>query len=59
MPMHSSTSTGTRIDLRSTDQVWRADVHEEKWPLWKTYLFVLGFCTTAWAAIFMVIFAAI
>jgi len=57
--MHSSTSTGTRIDLRSTDQVWRADVHEEKWPLWKTYLFVLGFCTTAWAAIFMVIFAAI
>ncbi|WP_158587751.1 hypothetical protein [Henriciella mobilis] len=58
MPTPTSTSTPSSATVHAPARK-RERRRAEKWPLWKTYLFILVFCTLAWGAIFLVIFTAI
>ncbi len=53
MSTQSTTSTNTNGRAGSRDEVVRADA---KWPLWKTFAFIIVFCSIAWTAIFLFIF---
>lgn len=46
MSMQSTTSTNSH-----TDHAGGIAHVPAKWPLWKTYLFIVTFCSAAWAAI--------
>ena len=58
MPTQSSTSTTAPAKVQAPPRK-RVRKRGAKWPLWKTYLFIIVFCTLAWTGIFAVIFAAI
>lgn len=52
MPFQSTTSSAKQ----TTREPVRANRATGKWPLWKTYSFILVFCSIAWAAIIMLLF---